>query len=70
MTTVLSNDVDLFQQSNTPCHTTKTLQESFEEQFKMVVLATDWASVECGGQTSLIHGCPTSQLAGSAVKIP
>ncbi|MCI4375370.1 hypothetical protein PGIGA_G00108680 [Pangasianodon gigas] len=71
--TVSPNGSGLFQQDNVPCYTAKIVQEWFEEHDRVqdVDLASKFprsqshrASVGCAGQTSLIHGGPTSQLTG------
>ena len=67
---VFSDGCGLFQQDNAPCHKAKMVQEWFEEHSnKFEVLASKFprsqsnrASVGSVGQTSLIHGGPTSQL--------
>lgn len=51
VTMVFPNGGGLFQQDNVPWH-------MFPGSKSI------WASVECAGKTSLIHGSPTSQLTG------
>ncbi|KAK3560189.1 hypothetical protein QTP86_000653 [Hemibagrus guttatus] len=61
-------------QDNTPCDKSKMVQEWFDEynnEFEVLTwppnspdLKSNRVSVGCAGQTSQIHGGPTSQLTG------
>lgn len=66
METVLPDGSGLFQQDNAPCHKAGMVQEWFEEHNSEFEMLTpnypDINPVGYAGQTSLIHGGPTSQL--------
>ncbi|KAK3543536.1 hypothetical protein QTP70_023867, partial [Hemibagrus guttatus] len=74
MKTVFPDGCGLFPQENVPCHKAKMVQEWIDERnngFEVLTLVSKFprsqsnrASVGCTGQTSPIHGVPTSQLAG------
>ncbi|KAK3536019.1 hypothetical protein QTP70_025289, partial [Hemibagrus guttatus] len=82
METLFPDGCGLFQQDNAPCHKAEMVQEWFDDlnnQFEVLTpppnspdLKSNPASVGCAGQTSPIHGGPTSQLTrleGSAANI-
>ena len=74
METAFPDGCGHIQQDNAPCHKAKMFEEWFEEQNNKFQVLTwppnsprsqsNQAFVGCAGQTSLIHGGPTSQLTG------
>ena len=68
METVFPDGCGLFQQDNVPCHKAGMVwgaqQQGVDLASKFPRSQSNRASVGCAGQTSPIHGAPTSQLTG------